>query len=108
MTKSKFKIGDRVYLPYHYGTVTAIYNDGRLFPIEVTWDEMVYGEKYVTIYDADGYSMIGAQDGVPQLAVIDRAPAGSITFGAWLNRAMGYALMQLEKRRANSKEKEME
>ena len=108
MTVSKFKVGDRVYLPYHYGTVTAIYNDGRLFPIEVTWDEMIRGEKYVTIYNADGYSMSGAQDGIPQLAVVDRAPAGSVTFGAWLNRARDYALMQLEKRRASNKEKERE
>lgn len=108
MAKSKFNVGDRVYLPYHYGTITAIYNDGRLFPIEVTWDEMVYGEKYVTIYDADGYSMSGAQDGVPQLAVVDRAPAASVTFGAWLNRARDFALMQLEKCRCNSKEKEIE
>ena len=105
---TKFNVGDRVYLPYHYGTITAIYSDGRLFPIEVTWDELLRGEKYVTIYDADGYSMSGAQDGVPQLAVVDKAPAGSTAFGVWLNRARDYALMLLKKRRTNGKEKERE
>lgn len=74
MSVSKYKVGDRVYLPYHYGTVTAIHDDGRLFPIEVTWDESIHGEKSVTIFAADGYSMAGAQDGVPELAVIERAP----------------------------------
>lgn len=103
---TKFNVGDRVYLPYHYGTITAIYSDGRLFPIEVTWDELLRGEKYVTTYDADGYSMSGAQDGVPQLTVIDKAPAGSTAFGVWLNRARDYALMQLKKRMTNDKEKE--
>lgn len=66
----KFKVGDRVYLPYHYGTITAIYDDNRTFPIEVTWDEMIRGEKFITTYTADGYSMTGAQDGVPYLTVV--------------------------------------
>ena len=74
MAKPKFRVGDRVYLPYRYGTITAIYSDGRLFPIEVTWNEMIYGEKYITTYDADGYSMEGAQDGVPELAIVKMAP----------------------------------
>ena len=72
MAKSKFKVGDRVYLPYHYGTITAIYDDNRTFPIEVTWDEMIRGEKFITTYTADGYSMTGAQDGVPYLTVVDK------------------------------------
>lgn len=67
---TKFNVGDRVYLPYHYGTITAIYDDNRTFPIEVTWDEMIRGEKFITTYTADGYSMAGAQDGVPYLTVV--------------------------------------
>lgn len=70
----KYRVGDKVYLPFHYGTITAIYGDGRLFPIEVTWDESIHGEKSITIFAADGYSMAGAQDGVPELAVIEGAP----------------------------------
>lgn len=42
MTASKFKLGDWVYCPWHgYGTITTIYDDGCLYPIEVTWDEFV-------------------------------------------------------------------
>lgn len=70
----KYRVGDKVYLPFRYGTITAIYGDERLFPIEVTWDEDTHGEKSVTIFAADGYSMVGAQDGVPELAVVERAP----------------------------------
>nr|DAQ63630.1 MAG TPA: ATP-dependent DNA helicase [Caudoviricetes sp.] len=71
MTASKFKLGDRVYCPWHgYGTITTIYDDGCLYPIEVTWDEMIRGEKFITTYTADGYSMAGAQDGVPYLTVL--------------------------------------
>ena len=34
----KYKVGDRVYAPYHgYGTVTAILSN-TIYPIEVTWD----------------------------------------------------------------------
>lgn len=33
----KFKLGDRVYAPFHgYGVVTAIHEDACVYPIEVT------------------------------------------------------------------------
>lgn len=36
----KFKLGDRVYAPFHgYGVVTAIHEDACVYPIEVTWDD---------------------------------------------------------------------
>lgn len=78
MTKSKFHVGDRVYLPYHYGTITAIWDDNRTFPIEVTWDEMVRGEKFITSYTADGYSVLCAQDGVPYLTVVENTPTKGV------------------------------
>lgn len=40
MTVSKFKVGDRVYAPFHgYGTVTKIHEDKCVYPIIVTWDD---------------------------------------------------------------------
>lgn len=36
----KFKVGDRVYAPFHgYGVVTKIHEDKCVYPIIVTWDD---------------------------------------------------------------------
>jgi hypothetical protein len=40
MAEAKFKVGDRVYAPFHgYGTVTKIHEDKCVYPIIVTWDD---------------------------------------------------------------------
>ena len=72
MDKPKFKVGDIVYAPFKYGTITAIHNDGRTYPIEVTWDDSAGDEKEVRAYTADGYMMDGAFHGVPTLTVVER------------------------------------
>lgn len=39
MAEAKFKVGDRVYAPFHgYGIVTKIH-DNCVYPIEVTWND---------------------------------------------------------------------
>lgn len=40
MAEAKFKVGDRVYAPFHgYGIVTKIHDDNCVYPIEVTWND---------------------------------------------------------------------
>lgn len=52
----KFKLGDRVYAPFHgYGVVTAIHEDACVYPIEVTWDDSgVKNMEDVNTFTADG------------------------------------------------------
>lgn len=73
MIKTKFKVGDRVYAPYKYGTITAIYGDGRARPIEVTWESTTNNAPNTTVYAADGYMLDGVYLGFPTLTVIKRA-----------------------------------
>lgn len=55
MIKSKFKLGDRVYAPYHgYGTVTAIL-PSTIYPIEVTWDIGLGTGAYTSTFTSDGH-----------------------------------------------------
>lgn len=52
----KFKLGDRVYAPFHgYGVVTAIHEDACVYPIEVTWDDSgLKNMEDVSTFTADG------------------------------------------------------
>lgn len=54
--ESKFKLGDRVYAPFHgYGVVTAIHEDACVYPIEVTWDDSgLKNMEDVNTFTADG------------------------------------------------------
>lgn len=50
-----FKLGDRVYAPYHgYGTVTAILSN-TMYPIEVTWDIGWGSGAYTSMFTSDGH-----------------------------------------------------
>lgn len=51
-----FKLGDRVYAPFHgYGVVTAIHEDACVYPIEVTWnDSGLKNMEDVNTFTADG------------------------------------------------------
>lgn len=56
MAEAKFKVGDRVYAPFHgYGTVTKIHEDKCVYPIIVTWDDTnVPFMEDVSSFTADG------------------------------------------------------
>lgn len=55
MTVSKFKVGDRVYAKFRgYGTVTDIYKEWTVYPIEVTWDECPRKGLEVSTYTKEG------------------------------------------------------
>ena len=118
-----FKMGDVVW-SQHFGcghvTSTNI-GTGTPYVIEVTWEGAVPHCDYFT-YDGQ-YDLDDPDPGCDIHPITDAKPleydkekeksaeeqkTESITFGTWLNRAKNYALMQLEKRRANSKEKERE
>lgn len=68
----EYKVGDEVYAPFKYGTITAIYNDGRTFPIEVTWELSTNNAQKTNVYTADGYAFGGYYEGAPKLTVIER------------------------------------
>lgn len=71
MTASKFKLGDRVYCPWHgYGTITTIYDDGCLYPIEVTWDD-IRGED-VSPFTEDGCLSQYSDNDSTVLKVVDK------------------------------------
>ena len=55
--ESKFKVGDRVYAPYHgYGIVTKIHDDNRVYPIEVTWNDRLFDNiENVSTFTANGW-----------------------------------------------------
>lgn len=57
-----FKVGDRVFYPYHgLGTVIANYNDGRLYPIDVKWDESPEGNE-VSTFTKEGFLLVSLGD----------------------------------------------
>ena len=46
MAISKYKVGDKVIYPFYItGVVTAIHDDDRMYPIEVTWQESLHKKK---------------------------------------------------------------
>lgn len=57
MTVSKFKVGDRVYAPFHkYGTVVEIDETDKSYPITVKWDESRYKIGIdISTFTEDGY-----------------------------------------------------
>lgn len=62
--ESKFKVGDRVYAPFHgYGTVTKIHEDKCVYPIIVTWDDTnVPFMEDVSSFTEDGYLSVYAKE----------------------------------------------
>lgn len=57
MTVSKFKVGDRVYSPYHnYGTIVEIDGSDKSYPITVKWDVSRYKIGIdLSTFTEDGY-----------------------------------------------------
>lgn len=59
--ESKFKLGDRVYAPFHkYGTIVEIVDTDASYPITVRWDESRYklgGD--LSTFTEDGYLFFG-------------------------------------------------
>lgn len=57
---TKFKVGDRVSYSYHgIGTVTAIHEDGRPYPVDVKWDRSTTGND-VSTFTKDGILVIAS------------------------------------------------
>ncbi len=73
--ESKFKLGDRVYVPFHgYGVVTAIHEDACVYPIEVTWDVSCYEqEKDVSTFTPDGFLCLGDKRDYTKITVVGRS-----------------------------------
>ena len=72
--ESKFKLGDRVYATSHgYGVVTEIKDDGREYPIVVTWDEKKHGCG-VSVFTPEGcaFKFYNSED--DDLTLVENAP----------------------------------
>ena len=70
----KFKLGDSVYAPSHgYGVVTEIKDDGREYPIVVTWDEKKHGCG-VSVFTPEGcaFKFYNSED--DDLTLVENAP----------------------------------
>lgn len=76
MTKSKFKVGDRVYAPYHgCGTVTAILSN-TVYPIEVTWDDDRWENEGTSTFTSDGRLSRYIDKDDTTLIVVDEGSVG--------------------------------
>ena len=72
MSASKFKVGDRVYNPSHgYGVVAEIKDDGREYPIVVTWDEKKHG--CISIFTPEGFAIKGFNCDDTDLTLVEKA-----------------------------------
>ena len=74
MTVSKFKVGDRVYAPFHdCGTVTKITND-ETYPIEVKWEVSRYklGDD-ISTFTPDGFLFFGDKRDWTKITVVGKA-----------------------------------
>lgn len=71
----KFKVGDRVYAPFHgYGVVTKIHDYACVYPIEVTWDSSaVERMEDVSTFTANGYLVQDATSPTYTLTVVESA-----------------------------------
>lgn len=118
-----FKVGDVVWSQHFgYGHVTSTsIRTGTPYVIEVMWESAVPCFDYFTqegLYDLNDpdpdYDIHPITDIKPpeydkeKGKSVGEQKTESTTFGAWLNGAKNYALMQIEKRKANNKEKERE
>lgn len=74
MTVYKFKVGDRVYTPFHgYGTVTKIHEDKCVYPIIVTWDDTnVPFMEDVSSFTEDGCLLQYSDNDNTVLKVVDK------------------------------------
>ena len=108
--ESKFEIGDMVFSPHFgEGIITEIDEKASpVYPIVVDWKkELQPYHRHRDVYTIEGLYAVSYHDPGFDISKVKK-DAETTTFGVWLNRARDYVLMQLEKRRANSKEKEIE
>lgn len=76
MAEAKFKVGDRVYFPYHgFGIVTKIDDvTSCLYPIEVKWDNSHHGQ-VVSTFTRNGFLTNSYTEVQDQLTVVENAPS---------------------------------
>lgn len=72
-TKTKFKVGDLVYAPYHgYGMITKI-QDRRVYPIIVEWYPDKPFMETTSSFTAEGYLLVGtSKDSNLKITVVKR------------------------------------
>lgn len=70
-----FKLGDRVYAPFHgYGVVTKIHDDNCAYPIEVTWDSCAFEKREdVSTFTANGSLVQDTTSPAYTLTVVESA-----------------------------------
>lgn len=81
MAVSKFKLGDRVYAPFHgCGTVTRITND-ETYPIEVKWEvsRYKYGDD-ISNFTPDGFLSFGDKRDWLRITRVGKALEGDSKF----------------------------
>ena len=81
MTVSKFKVGDRVYAPFHdCGVVTKITNDDT-YPIEVKWEVSRYkfGDD-ISTFTPDGFLFYGDKRNWTRITQVGKALEGGSKF----------------------------
>lgn len=76
-TKTKFKLGDLVYAPYHgYGMITKICKEHCVYPIIVEWFPDKPFMETTSSFTADGYLCVGtsrdAKDSNLKITVVKR------------------------------------
>lgn len=75
MTVSKFKVGDRVYAPFHkYGTIVEIVDTDASYPITVRWDESRYKPGVdLSTFTEDGFLFFGDKRDWTKITVVGKA-----------------------------------
>lgn len=67
----RFHVGDRVFAPVHgYGVVVEIKDDGREYPIEVTWDEKQHGCSD-SVFTLEGYAVNGLKSEDDDITLVE-------------------------------------
>lgn len=71
--ESKFKVGDRVYAPFHkYGTIVEIVDTDASYPITVRWDESRYKLGIdLSTFTEDGYLFFGDKTENTKITKVD-------------------------------------
>lgn len=78
--ESKFKVGDRVYAPFHkYGTIVEIVDTDASYPITVRWDESRYKPGVdLSTFTEDGYLFFSDKTENTKITKIEGEKMGQI------------------------------
>lgn len=78
--ESKFKVGDRVYAPFHkYGTIVEIDDTDASYPITVKWDESRYKLGVdLSTFTEDGYLFFGNKTENTKITKVEGEKMGQI------------------------------